>query len=169
MGNIALPRMHTAKEKESASFQRQLLAVQKVLAETKAAHKEERELVNTSPISGRADRQAMAQLAKTVKSLKSVIMRMEEEKSALEARVESMQRTAEEEAAYITALKQALDLKSKDTPSSSAASVPLLHSNNIHSGNMLEELVKARAAVTALRQHNAGIRQRATTISNSRC
>ena len=157
--------MHTAKEKESASFQRQLLAVQKVLAETKAAHKEERELAHTSPISGRADRQAMAQLAKTVKSLKSVIMRMEEEKSALEARLESMQQTAEEEAAYITALKQALDVKSKDTPHASAAPEPLLHSN-IHSGNMLEELVKARAAVTALRQHNAGIRQRATTISN---
>jgi predicted RNase H-like nuclease (RuvC/YqgF family) len=158
--------MNTAQEKESASFQRQLLAVQKVLAETKAAHKEERELAHASPISGRADRQAMAQLAKTVKSLKSVIMRMEEEKSALEARVESMQRTAEEEAAYITALKHALDVKSKDTPySSSAAPVPLLHSNNIHSGNMLEELVKARAAVTALRQHNAGIRQRATTTT----
>lgn len=64
----------TAKEKESASFQRQLLAAQKVLAETKASHTQDLELQGASPVAGRksnasADRQAMSQLAKTVKSL----------------------------------------------------------------------------------------------------
>jgi hypothetical protein len=64
----------TAKEKECAGLQRQLQAAQKVHAETKAMQKEDLMLDGASPVAGRkantgTDRQAMAQLAKTVKSL----------------------------------------------------------------------------------------------------
>ena len=64
----------TAKEKDCASLQRQLQAAQKVHAETKAMQKEDLMLDGASPVAGRTpnactDRQAVTQLAKTVKSL----------------------------------------------------------------------------------------------------
>jgi hypothetical protein len=136
-----------AKVKESASLHRQLLAVQKVLADTKASYKEDLCLDVSSPVAGRrsnasADRQAIAKLVKTVKSLQGTVEGLEQEKRALQVRLEAVEATAREEAAYTAALKQALNARSVSSAEHPAQS------------DMLEELVKARAAILALRQHN---------------
>jgi len=143
----------TAKDKECASTLRQKMALEKVLADTKAAYKEDNQLDGPSPVAGRksnasADRQAMALLAKTVKSLQSKIHGLEHDKVELVDRVSAVQSTAEEEAAYINALKEALDLRSKEND----GEMP------VHSG-MVEELVKARAAIAALRQLNSDLQK----------
>lgn len=152
-----------AKQRECASIQRQLYAAQKVLADTKASHKEELALDGSSPVAGRksnasADRQAIAQLVKTVKSLQSKVEALEGDKAVLNEQLESLRSTADDERAYNAELKHALDVQT------STASQEL--SGRPHSATV-EELVKTRAAVVALRQHNADLQKQLDTDSRS--
>ena len=145
----------TTKQREAATFQRQLFAAQKVLADAKTSHKEELALKLSSPVAGRqsnasADRQAIAQLVKTVKSLQDKVETLEGDKAVLEEQLQSLRSMADDEAAYNAELKHALDVQT-------GSSSPEL-SGRTHS-TVVEELVKTRATVVALRQHNADLQK----------
>ncbi|EKX49451.1 hypothetical protein GUITHDRAFT_136114 [Guillardia theta CCMP2712] len=131
-----------AREKELMAAERQVSVLQKALQESKAAGTSE-------PSQQGSNREALATLAKALKSLQNKFSVKEKEYDELFAKYNDVKNAADEEAAYNKSLKNALNIKAHE-----------LGLQGDSQGGVLEEVMKQKDTIRGLQKEKELLTQK---------